>query len=98
MVQPEAESEGELLARAQAELGRSPAAALSLTDRHRANFPKASMGQEREVIAITALVAMGRTAEAKSRAEQLLARDPRSAHRRRLMVLLPGLSEGAPSP
>lgn len=92
----ENESEGALLARAQAQIGSNPGGALSLTELHRSRFPKGSLGQEREVIAITALVAMGRTAEARSRAEAMIAANPGSAHRRRLSVIVPGLPAEAP--
>jgi hypothetical protein len=94
----ETETEGALLARAQAQMGSNPGGALALTELHRARFPKGTLGQEREVLAITALVGMGRTAEARSRAEALIAAHPGSAHRRRLSVIVPGLAADAPAP
>lgn len=86
------ESEGAFLARAQALLGGDPSGALALAEQHRSRYPKGSLGQEREVIAITALMGMGRAADARARAEALLAANPSSAHRRRLSVLVPGIS------
>jgi hypothetical protein len=91
----ENETEASLLTRAQAQMGSNPGGALSLADRHRALFPKGNMVQERELIAVSALVALGRTAEARSRAEAFIAAHPQSAHRRRLSALVPGLSGGA---
>lgn len=85
------ESEGAYLARAQALLGGNPSGALALAEQHRSRYPKGTLGQEREVIAITARVGMGRTADARARAEALLAKNPSSAHRRRLSVIVPGL-------
>lgn len=90
----ENETEASLLTRAQAQIGSSPSGALSLADRHRALFPNGNMAQEREFIAVSALVALSRTAEARSRAEAFLAAHPQSAHRRRLSALVPGLAGG----
>ena len=92
------ESEAELLARAQSQVSGNPAGALALTERHRARFPGGLHGQERELIAISALVKLGRTAEARARADAFLAVHPSSAHRRRLAVIVPGLSAEADSP
>lgn len=85
---PAGETEGALLARARAALGRDAAAALALTREHAARFPRAMLGEEREVLAIEALVALGRRDEASARATRLLAADPGSAYRRRLEGLL----------
>lgn len=86
------ESEASLLISAQAQLGSNPSGALALADRHRSLFPKGNMGQERELIAVSALAALGRMAEARSRAEALLVAHPQSAHRRRLSGMIPGLA------
>ena len=58
-----------------------------------ARYPGGALVQEREVIAISALAAMGRSGEARARAQRFLAAFPRSAHRRRLEVLV-GLPAG----
>jgi len=86
------ETEASLLTRAQAQIGSNPGGALSLADRHRALFPKGNMVQERELIAVSALVALGRTTEARERAEAFVAAHPQSAHRRRLSALVPGIA------
>ena len=54
-------------------------------------YPGGKLGQERELIAIEALSALGRTAEARARAKLFLTLFPDSAHRRRLEVLIPDL-------
>ena len=46
--------------------------------------------QEREVLAIEALVRLGRGAEARARASAFTSAFPQSAHRRRIAVLLGG--------
>jgi hypothetical protein len=83
------ETEIELLQRAQDALGSAPARALDLVNRHATRFPGAALGQEREVIAIDALVRLGRTGEARARAAAFAARFPTSAHLRRLEALVP---------
>jgi len=57
-----------LLERANRALAKSPALALTLAEEHARRFPSSGMDQEREVIAITALVDMGRRSEAQRRA------------------------------
>jgi hypothetical protein len=84
----EGESEIRLLQRAQDALGSSPARALQITNEHITRFPRGVLVQEREMIAISALAAIGRTSEARARAARFLAAYPRSAHRRRLEVLI----------
>jgi len=91
----EPESESEILRRAQDALRGSPARALALTDRHLARFPGGTFAQEREVLAISALLGMGRTAAARARATRFLTSFPTSAHRRRLEVLIPDLESSA---
>ncbi|WCQ90196.1 hypothetical protein [Sorangium sp. Soce836] len=88
---PDAETETGLLQRAQDALGARPAEALALTDVHRARFPRGALSQEREVIAIGALKALGRGGEARARADRFVAEHPSSAYRRRIEVLVPEL-------
>jgi len=88
---PVAESESAILQRAQDALSGSPARALAITDQHLARYPGGELAQEREVIAVSALLGMGRGAEARARAERFLAAYPTSGHRRRLEVLIPDL-------
>jgi hypothetical protein len=92
---PAAESESAILQRAQDALRGSPAQALALTDLHLARFPGGAFAQEREVLAISALLGMGRKAEARARATRFVESFPTSAHRRRLEVLIPDLESSA---
>lgn len=86
---PPEESESALVRRAQSALGANPGEALSLANRHLARFPGGMFAQEREVIAITALRSLGRTAEAEARAAAFLGANPRSAYRPRVESLAP---------
>jgi hypothetical protein len=83
------ESEIALLRDARATLAVDPAEALAITERHRASFPRGALGQEREMIAITALVKLGRTDAAQKRAEQFRAAHPTSAYLVQLERILP---------
>src|SRR5262249_21542852 len=75
------ETEVELLQRAQRSLSSNPAAALAAAEEHRARFTGGALSQEREVIAISALAALGRAGEARARAARFVESYPRSAHR-----------------
>ncbi|WP_437710239.1 hypothetical protein WMF45_36245 [Sorangium sp. So ce448] len=83
------------LAGAEACVGARPAEALALADAHLARFPGGALAQEREVIAVGALKALGRGGEALARANRFVAAHPSSAYRRRLEILVPEL-RGAP--
>jgi len=76
-----------LLDRANHALGSDPAAALQLTQEHAREFPAGALTQESEFIAIEALLALGRTAEADARIDRFRKRFPGSAHIRRLDML-----------
>jgi hypothetical protein len=83
------EAEVRLLERAQDALrSRSPSEALALADEHARRFPQGILVQEREVIAVEALVKAGRRDEAKARAARFRARFPGSSHTRRLDALV----------
>jgi len=84
----DAEAETRLLHRAQDELGGSPARALSTCQEHLRRFPRGILAQEREVLAIDALVRLGRRGEATGRAESFARSFPSSSHRRRIEALL----------
>ena len=56
------------LARAAAARGE-PVLVLAQTERHRAQFPRAKLAEEREALAIRALLSLGRVSEARTRAE-----------------------------
>lgn len=77
-----------LVARAQAALARTPGAALSIVAEHERAFPHGALTQEREVVAIDALLRLNRRAEAEARAARFHQRFPGSAHGRRVDVLL----------
>jgi outer membrane protein assembly factor BamD (BamD/ComL family) len=86
---PNPAEEVKLLERAQDALrsGRH-AEALSLCNEHTKSFPNGMLAQEREVIAVEALVKTGRTAEAKARADAFKKRFPGSSHARRVDALV----------
>jgi hypothetical protein len=104
----DAETEIELLLRAQQSLPLHPAAALAAAEEHRRRFPGGGLAQEREVIAVSALVALGRRDEAQVLAKRFAESYPRSAHRAGIEALLrsppagrldqKGEQEGAPTP
>lgn len=77
-----------LVARAQEALARTPGAALSLAAEHERAFPHGVLTQEREVIAIDALLRLGRRTEAEARATRFHQRFPTSALGHRVDVLL----------
>ena len=64
------------------------AGALVEAERHAARFPSGALAQEREVLAIDALVRLGRRAEAETRAAGFRARYPTSTHGVRIQGLL----------
>jgi hypothetical protein len=72
-------SEADNLARIQAALPVDPHTALSLVDDGNRLFAAGSLGEEREVNAIAALVALGRRDEAQSRARRFLESHPKSS-------------------
>lgn len=74
-------AEGVILLRARRALAASdPVAALVAVGEHEARFPNGRLTPEREAIAISALVAAGRPAEARPRATRFLERWPSSAY------------------
>jgi hypothetical protein len=78
-----------LLERANRALTGTPAQALALADEHQHRFPASVMDQEREIIAITALVRLGRAAEARERAVRLSHQHPNSVYQSRVDNILP---------
>jgi hypothetical protein len=77
-----------LLERAEDALATSPAHALALCDQDASLFPRGLLRQEAEVIAIDALVRLGRHAEADARAASFRKAYPTSTHQRRIDMLL----------
>lgn len=81
--------EATLLARAHAELLRGSAAdALATTNEHAKAYAHGAFAQEREVIAIEALVALGRRDEARRRAAAFGVDYPGSSHAARISRIL----------
>ncbi len=85
---PPSPSEGALLLRARQEIRSDPAGALALTDEHARRFPAGTLAPEREVLAIEALAALGRTSEARARLGAFRDRYPQSPHVARLEALV----------
>jgi hypothetical protein len=83
-----AQVELQLLARAQAALDTDAGRALAITSDHERQFPHGALVQEREVIAIEALLRLGRRAEAAARAARFRRLYPTSVRERRIDVLL----------
>jgi hypothetical protein len=81
-------TEGALLLRARRQLASNPAASLELTGEDAERFPNGALSPEREVLAIDALVRLGRLPEARARLALLHARYPQSPHLARLDALL----------
>ncbi|MGA7122308.1 MAG: hypothetical protein WBY94_19555 [Polyangiaceae bacterium] len=81
-------NEGALLLRARRELGSNPRAALQLTEEHARLFPDGTLVPEREVLALEALVELGRTQEARARFANFRGRFPNSPHLARLEGML----------
>lgn len=82
-------SETALLRDARLALNGDPARALALTEQHRQEYPNGGFAQEREVIAITALARLGRTSEARSRAERFRSAYPTSPYIERVDRAVP---------
>lgn len=83
------DSESVMLARAhQALLHESPAAALAATDAHARAYPHGVFAEEREFIAVEALVKMNDTERATRRAQAFRAAYPHSTYRERLDALV----------
>jgi hypothetical protein len=83
-----AEAELALLQRAQATLDRDPSAALALAEQHARLYPRGMFTQEREILAIEALLKLRQRPVALARARTFVARFPESAHSRRVRALL----------
>ncbi|RYE83811.1 MAG: hypothetical protein EOO75_18870 [Myxococcales bacterium] len=81
-------AETQLLDRAQQSLGADPATTLRLCEEHARGYPGGALGLEREVLAIDALVRLGRREEAERRAARFRERHPGSGYLPRLAVIL----------
>jgi hypothetical protein len=85
---PAPATELDILQRASDALRSSPEQALALASEHASRFPAGALSQEREVIAIEALVRLGRMEEARARAARLFRDAPDTAHGPRVRALL----------
>jgi hypothetical protein len=94
---PSRDTEFSLLEQAQRALHADPRRALELADRDEREFPSGALAQERAVIAIEALVQLGRTDEARAHAQTFFQVFPGSAHGPRVAALL-GLDAGFHNP
>jgi len=88
----DAAAELALLKRAKAHARSDPSRALALTTEHERQFANGVLVQEREVIAIEALLAAAEHDRARARATQFIERFPESAHIRRIRTLLDELA------
>lgn len=61
-----------LVGRARANLDADPQSALAALDEHARRFPKGKLAMERELLALDALDRLGRSAEARERAQRLV--------------------------
>ncbi len=76
------------LEKARAVVKSQPSKALAIVAQHRKDFPRGPMVQEREVIAIEALVNSGQKAAAKARAERFKQHYKSSIHLRHIELLI----------
>jgi hypothetical protein len=95
-VAPDPPAEMALLWRARDALERNPGTTLDLAEQHERAFHDAVFAQEREVLAIEALLKLRRTAPALDRAQRFLQTYPDSAHAERLRSLLDASSSNDP--
>lgn len=90
----EGPSELDLLREAQRLQAGEPAAALAVVARHQRLFPSGILAQEREMVAIEALMRLGRRDAARARAATFLRQYPGSVHAVRIRELI---GESAPA-
>ncbi|HMI91969.1 MAG TPA: hypothetical protein VK509_11425 [Polyangiales bacterium] len=85
---PDLALELRLLDAAERSLASDPARSLAMIEHQARRFPAGQLVQERELIAIEALVRLGQRARAEARAQHFLAQHPDSTHARRVRTLL----------
>jgi len=96
--EPAANDEYSLLAAARRAKNTDPARALGLANEHARRYPRGMLSQEREAIAIEALLALGRTAQAKARASRFAQNYPGSPHWSRIEAALLRSSRAGDAP
>ncbi|WP_437783832.1 hypothetical protein [Sorangium sp. So ce1097] len=72
--------ESKLIDQARAAATQDPGAALAAVQEHQREFPAGRLAEEREYVAIRALMRLGRVGEARARADAFLARYPSTAY------------------
>ncbi|WP_437513248.1 tetratricopeptide repeat protein [Sorangium sp. So ce1099] len=72
--------ESNLIDRARAAATQNPEAALAAVGEHQREFPAGRLAEEREYVAIRALMRLGRVDEARARADAFLARYPSTSY------------------
>ncbi|WP_437290216.1 hypothetical protein [Sorangium sp. So ce406] len=72
--------ESNLIDRARAAAAQDPDAALAAVSEHQREFPAGRLAEEREYVAIRALMRLGRVDEARARAASFLARYPSTSY------------------
>lgn len=85
---PAPEAELLLLQRSQAALDRDASAALAFAEEHARAHPHGVFLQEREILALEALLKLRRAPEALARAERFVREHPESPHTQRVRALL----------
>ena len=96
--EPAANDEYSLLAAARRAKNTDPARALGLANEHARMYPHGMLSQEREAIAIEALLALGSTAQAKARASRFAQNYPGSPHWSRIEAALLRSSRAGDTP
>jgi outer membrane protein assembly factor BamD (BamD/ComL family) len=86
-----------LLEEAHRSLATAPRHTLEVAEAHRRRFPRGQYAQEREVLAIEALLALHEQARASARARHFLLRYPESSHARHVRALLAETEEAPAS-
>jgi hypothetical protein len=81
-------SELALMKQAQALTGTNPTQALALCAEHQQRFARGVLAEEREAIAVEALLRLGQKTEAQARARRFLRDHPGSAYRARMQTAL----------
>jgi hypothetical protein len=86
--EPPPPSELALLEAARSQVRSAPLRAMTSLDRHRLLYPRGVFAEERDALEVEVLIAAGRDAEARARAQRLLSTYPGTAHRARLLQLV----------
>jgi hypothetical protein len=95
---PQPEVELALLRRAQAVLHNHPAAAFELAEQHASDYPHGIFAQEREILAIEALLKQHKRSLALARAQQFIDRYETSPYAMRVQALLEQTPRGPAAP